>query len=377
MAARYQVRLKDQAGVQVAIITDWRRLEYTKRVNRVDTCKLTIDGEAPAVDLFVVDGQIEVWRRDDVASPVVANGIDYEGFHRLSQHMTDQSSLSTFLSASTGYDHLLTRRVIYYRPGDAEEAKTGPAETVMKEYVDENAGPGAVSPPRIGAGVFPGLSIEADLAAGAAWEGARSFRELLETLQGIADATDFDFGVVGIGPALFEFQARAIWGDDRTTAGLVPLTGLNGAGNAPVIFALGFGNMQSPDYSLNRINEVTAAIILGQGSEGNRTVEEQASAAVADSPWNRVESVQQANSETTVGGLDAVGDAILEKLQAKEEFTFEVVQIPGLLYGRDYYLGDLVTARYRNIERNKQIVEVTVVVEAGREDISVKVGDVA
>ncbi len=376
MAPRYQINLKDQAGAKVAVITDWRTLEYTTTVNGVAGLKLVIDGDLPLVDSFVLDGQLEVEREDTAATPALARYIDFEGFNRLSQRVTDESGLSTYLNGAVGYLHLLTRRVVYYRQDSPQENKTGVGETVMKEYVDENAGPGATAPPRIAAGVFTDLTIEADAARGSAWQGARSFRNLMETLQGIANATNIDFGIVGTGPATFEFQARPIWGVDRTVIGLVPATGLNGAGNAPVIFSLDYDNMQSPDYSLNRIGEANAIIVLGQGAEANRVVDERASTAVTDSPWNRVESVHNANEESATAGLDAAGDAILEKLQAKESFTFQVMQIPGLLYGRDYFLGDQVTARYQNIERNKQIEAVTVSVAEGREDISIRVADV-
>ncbi len=377
MAARYYIRLLDQDGVQVGVITDWRELKYTTKVNNVGSLKLTIDGDLPVVDLFVLDGQVEVRREDIAASPVITRYIDFEGFIRLFQRQTNTRGLATFMGGCVNYSHLLARRVIYYRQGDAQESKTGVGETVMKQYVNENAGPGAVSPPRVTAGVFTGLTIETDLALGGSWGGSRSFRNLQETLQGIANATNMDFGIVGIGPALFEFQARPIWGVDRTVTGLDPVSGLNAAGNAPVIFSLDYDNMQGPDYSLNRIGEVTAVIILGQGSEGDRIIEERTDAvAIAESPLNRVESVQNASEEAATAGLAAAGDAILEKLQAKESFDFDVMQIPGLLYGRDYFLGDLVTARYQGIERNKQIGSVTVTVAEGKEDISISVTDV-
>ena len=74
--------------------------------------------------------------------------------------------------------------------------------------------------------------------------------------------------------------------------------------------------------------------------------------------------------------LEDIGDAALDNLQARETFNFQTVQIPGLLYGRDYFTGDTVTARYLDIERNKQILGVSITVQEGREDIDVILGDV-
>jgi len=151
---------------------------------------------------------------------------------------------------------------------------------------------------------------------------------------------------------------------------------LNAAGNAPVIFSLDLGNMQTPSYSLIRGAAVTAAIVLGQGVEGSREVVQRTSAAINDSPLNRIESVGNANEEDTTAGLNSVGDAVLDKLQAKEDFDFQTLQIPGLLYGRDYFLGDQVTARYKTIERQKQIIGVTINVTEGVETIVIELGDI-
>ena len=376
MATRYQVRVLDQSGVQVALLTEWRSLEYTKRVNRVGTYNLTIDGDGDVVDEFVLDGQIEILRRDIAASPSFGWALDFEGLHRTTQRSTAQNGLSTFLSSGRGYNDLLARRAILHRASTAGADKSGAGETVMKAYVDENAGPGAIAP-RLFSAVTPGLTIQADGGAGTAWEGSKPFRPLLSTLREIADATTVDFQVVGNGAALFQFNAQARpLGTDRTNVGIDPATGLNAAGNAPVVFSLEFGNMQSPSYSLIRNPEITAAIVLGQGVEGSREVIQRTSPDATDSPLNRIESVRNANEEAATAGLNSVGDAILEKLQAREDFDFQTMQIPGLLYGRDYFLGDLVTARYKTIERQKQIIGVTVNVTEGTETITIEVGDV-
>jgi hypothetical protein len=379
MAPRYQVRLKNLAGVQVAILTDWYDLKFHRKVNGVDSCTLEIDGNIAVLDEFVLDGQIEVWRSDLAADPVIPIYLEYEGFHRTEVRRTALDGRATFSSIGMGYDHLLARRIILYATGSAQADKAAVGETVMKEFVDENAGPGATSPPRLlSAGVMAGLTIQADGAAGAVWTGARAYRILLDILVEVARDSDVDFGIIGTGPATFEFQAQASpWGDDRTTTGLDPATGLNGAGNPPVIFSLPQGNMEIPLYSNDRRDEVTSVIVLGQGQEADRLlVERTDAAAIAESTWNRIERPRQGNTEDAVAGLNSIGDEALESLQAKEVFRFNGLQIPATLYGRDYFLGDLVTARYNDIERNKKIVGVQISVQRGVERIILELSDV-
>ena len=377
MAARYQVRLKSQSGSVVAVLTNWRSLEYTLRVNATDSHVFTIDGESAVVPSFALDAQLEVWRRDIAAG--IPWYLDYEGFHRTPVDQTNEHGLSTFTSYGRGYDDLIRRREVAYPANSSQTEKTGAGETVIKSYVNENAGPGAVSPPRLlASGVTTGLAMQADGGAGTSWHGHKAYQNLLEAIQDVALVTQVDFKTVGMGPAAFEFQAKAKpWGADRSVVGLNTMTGLNAAGNPPVVFALGFDNMGIPVYSNNRSEEVNAVYVLGQGQEADRMVVLRTDpVAIADSPWNRCEVSRNANMDTDLAGLQSTGDAALEEFASRESFHFSVLQIPSLLYGRNYFIGDLVTARYKTIERNFQITEVRVSVATGREQIDIGVTNV-
>ncbi len=377
MSARYEVRVYDNLGALQAVVTEWRVLTYTNRVNNVGTYNLEMDGDSPFVDLFDLDGRVEIRRRDQDASPVIDWAVDFAGLHRTESRRITEAGLSVFNSMGGSYTHLLARRGIAFQKASSGADKSGKGETVMKDYVRENAGVGATVPPRLFDGVTPSFTVETDLARGSDWEGERSFRNLLEILREISKATAIDFEVVSTGAASYEFRARPFpIGQDRTVEGLDRVTGLNAAGNAPVVFSLDFGNMQSPEYSLNRMTEATAVLVLGQGIEGDRQVVQRTSAALTASPLNRFESFQDGSQDEATEALEDIGDAALEKLQARETFTFQTVQIPGLLYGRDYFVGDTVTARYRDIQRDKQILGVTIGVQEGREDIDVLLGDV-
>ncbi len=377
MAARYQVIVRNQAGAQVALLTTWYSLEYTVRLNDIGTYTLEIDGELSIVPEFVVDGQIEIRRRDIDAVPTIDWYTDFRGFQRTQARQTDADGRSRFASIGVDPKHLLARRVILFRAESAGADKTGPGETVMKDYVNENAGPGATAPPRLFAGAFPGLTIQASGGAGSTWEGAKPYRPLFRTVREIADATAVDFDLVFTDGATLEFRAEAEpLGLDRTTTGIDPTTGLNAAGNAPLIFSLDHGNMEVPALTNHRIDEVTAAIVIGQGAEGNRAVVERTSAATADSAFNRIESVRKATQDDATAALNAVGDAMLQELQARETFLFDALQIPSTLYGRDYFVGDLVTARYQAIERNLKITAATIKVQEGVETIAIEVSNV-
>lgn len=378
IAPRYRVDIKDQSGAKVAVLTDWSQLRIGRRLNGVDSHVLEFDGESALADLIGLDYQIEVWRRDQDA------GFDwyreYEGFHRTGVRQTTNEGESLYTSYGVGYNDLINRRIILYAAQSTGAKKSGVGETVIKAYVNENAGPGATFPPRLlASGVTQGLQMEADGGDGSAWEGSRAYQNLLAVVQEIGNATDVDFQVVGITDGIFEFQARAApWGEDRTNIGMSSLTGLNAVGNAPVIFSLEYGNMMIPVYSLNRSSEVTAAIVLGQGQEASRTIAERTNpTAMTESPWNRIEATRSGTTETTAAGLNAIGDEFLVANQARESFNYQVLQVPSTLYGKDYFLGDLVVARYKTIEVTKKIVGVDIVCsKATPEQIGVVLADV-
>ncbi|MCK9525676.1 MAG: hypothetical protein M0R49_07080 [Limnochordia bacterium] len=374
---RYRIDLRDQSGNIVAVLTDWTRLDIYKVVNGISTHILEIDGNSPNAEMFELDGQLEVWRRNINAG--IPWTLEYEGFHRSHERRTLEDGNSLYVSHGVGYNHLLTRRIVCYYSSSVYTDKSGPGESVMKAYVDENAGPSATNPPRLLlSGVMPGLSIESDGEAGTTWTGTRPFIKLLDICQEVANATGVDFGIVGKGKGLFEFQAKlSPWGNDRSTSGLNPATGLNSAGNAPVVFSLAHGNMAAPEYSLNRDGEVNAVISMGTGLSSERILALKTSAVpMAESPWNQCEAARGANNEYTTNQLEAGSDAFLAENQAKESFNFGVMQTPGCLYGREYFFGDLVTARYKSIESNKKIIGVRIAVEGGKEDISLELCDV-
>ena len=367
MAPIYHLRLKDQTGAVSAILTHWLSLTYTKRVNSVGSYTLMLDGDDSRVSLFALDAQIEVWRADPAQS--IAWYADSEFLHRSTTRERLVSGEHRFTSAGRGYNDLLGRRIIAAAAGSAGAEKAGVAETVAKEYVDEQAGPGA------GVRALYGFTVQADAAQGNSITFKRARRNLLEVLQEIALVGGGDFAVVGTGAAAFAFR----WydgqlGTDRTVG--------NSGGNPSVIFAVEFGNMGQPRYALSRLDEVNAVYVGGQGEGATRTVNERTdAAAIAASPWNRREAFRDARNESAAAGLNARGDEELESAQAKESFSFEVLQVPSCLYGKHYFLGDLVTGRFGTVQVDKKVLQVTVNVAAqgqgGQiENISVELADV-
>jgi len=377
LVARYQVRLKDNTGSVAAIWDDWRSLQYQRKVNAGGFITLILDGNDPRAMLLETDGQIEVLR----AIPGLKDWYtDLDGIVEDFDDSTFENGNRQLTIVGSGLNSLLGRRDIAYRSDSAQAAKTGVAETVMKEYVNENVGPGATSPPRLlASGVMAGFAVEADAAGGNAWTGNRSSRGLLEVCQEISNVGGVDFGVARTGAGAYEFRVYAgQLGEDRTTAGLDYSTGLNAAGNPPVVFSLELGNIASCTYSIKRRGAANAVYCFGQGQGAARDVAvAQDLGDIASSPIARREMARNGSSQDNAADLQQLAGEYLTQFAPSESFDFVPRFNEATLYGLHFELGDRITAQYRGLSFNKRITGVTISVgEKGESPPQLEMADI-
>ena len=367
MAVDYVVWLKNTTGDRIAIVDDWRSLSFYHEVNSIGSVAFTVGAEAHFVDLIKPDSIIEIYRRDVIYD--VDWYVEWEGVVRNYGWTLDAKGDEVFYIEGFKYMEFLARRTLGWYKGTTQAAKADIAETVIKEYVNENLGPGAtVGAGRLLGGVMSGLTIQADTSRGDAWEGDRAYKNLLVILQEISAMTDIYFDIIGTGKVgaiqTFEFRVYEDFrGEDRSTISLNPATGLNGNGNAPVIFSPQFGNMRNVKYELNHTAEVTSILMLGRGEGSDRfTVEVVDATAAAKTPWNHREISRSQNQEEDITALQDAGEAELANRSMKPLFTFDAIRAAGSVYRRDYWFGDLVTGRYRENEYNLMVNSVKITV---------------
>lgn len=372
MASEYLVNLYDTAGTKVAIFDSWVSLNFSHSLNRFSTHQLILNGSDARISLFTKDSILEVMRRNTEL------GIDwyaeYTGFHRTPQRQITETGKRLFTSYGRGLLDLLNRRNILYYAASIGASKAGAAEDVIKAYVGENAGSAASSPTRLRPGTISGLSVAASAGLGISWTGARAHRNLLDVITEIAQMAGLVFDIIRTGLATFEF--RVTIARDRTNAWLDPLTGLNIASNVPVIFAPELANMATPSFTNSATEEITTIITLGQGQEDDREFNISQSIHAFDSPWNDIEDVRDARQESTLAGLISQGEEALQTSQARENFNCNIIQTAATAYGRDYFLSDLIVAKFEELELQKQIVQISISIADGEEKIGIELGDI-
>lgn len=364
----WQAWIRNQAGERTANFTFEQQgsmgFDYTRRVNspgaygwrflQKATESLAAFQER-VTDHFVLDAQVEFswrWQEEDIDWHT-----DGAFFHRTDVWRYNAAGALVFESGGRGYLDLINRPIIDEFAGSAGAIKEGPAETVMKEYVNEQAGPGA------GARAKPGLTIQADGGGGNVVRFSSPHRNLLAIIQEIAKIGGGDFDVVGTGTAAWEFRwYEGQRGADRSST---------------VLFNVARGNMEQPELRQSRHNEATVIVVGGQGEGADREIVRVSDAVrVAASPWNRIEEWRDARQEPNTDGLEDLGAERLEERKPKDTLTFKPLQVPGTLLDKHYFFGDLVSAEMLDVAAVKKVKAYTYAWSAQRQDLGIELEDV-
>lgn len=369
MSTAYALRVYNPAGTLQAIVTDFLNLQYRRAVNEPGMLSFAVTDSYELVGSMNRDWQVEVWR-SRTTDPDENNAIpayrDFDGLIRIEERRADSNGQTLVTWTAPGAVDILRRPIIAY-PADTSNRSaflSTAAESIAKTLVTYNATTAGTtgdgrdrSVPTVGTYV----TVEADGANGPNLDVFCARRNLLDMLQEIATVGDGDFDLVKTAARSWQFR----WydgqlGTDRSTS---------------VVFALQYGNMASPVLRRDWLTEATIAIVAGQGTNDDRVVVVRTGTNY-DASVGNTEIMVDARDVSTAGGLNGRGDARLEQLRAKDNLQFDVIQTPGSLYGRDYFLGDLVTGFYQGITATKQIRAVTVTLApSGDESIAVELTD--
>jgi hypothetical protein len=378
IASRFYVSLLDTTGTVVAVFDSWLSLEYGKEINGVGYYAVTFaDTNDPRFDLFKLDYIVEIYR--SIPGSGVDWHLDFIGFHRKPNRKITKEGVATFVSTGPGNNSFLDRKSIGYQAGTIQADKSDAAETVMKEYVDENIGNLAtIANGRKANGTMTGVSVDIDSGNGALWEGKRAYAKLLDTLQDIANYAQIDFNMEYNGPAKFLFKTYiSQLGVDRTTTGLNTTTGKNASGNAPVILSPERGNVQEYEYYEDRLGEKNVIIVLGKGDGATRDVNVVLDpVSTVESPWNAIETVVNATNQDYQYQRIIVGYENLVAMAKIENLTFKPLQQERCLYGLHYFMGDRLTIQHFTLSRNKRLVAVRHTIANSQEAIETAFADV-
>lgn len=313
--SNYALYVRDADRRTMAEVDHFTRLDLELRFNEVGTWAIDVPpgGDAarrlaPGAGLIVVrDGETLL------SGPVRAQRRSW----------SDERSLATFSGPDDAV--YLRDRLAYPVPSGppyaAAEAdvRTGVASTVMRAYVDANAGPGANPERRV-----RGLALGTDPLIGTSGTWRARFVGLLELLQSIAVAAgDLGFRVVQAGTDL-EFQVYQPVDRTRTA-----------------IFSPKLGTLRAFEYAVEppELNYV----IVGGGGEGTARLFVERGDPDSIVEWDRIESFRDRRDTTASDELSLTADEELTERAVKTSLSVTPLDTDGLAFGTGYGLGDRVT----------------------------------
>lgn len=360
MSAEYEIWLLNPTdGTPLATLAEFGSLDYTKIQNGTGAFSLLLPVSLD-FSLIQEDTRIAVFRKPDGG----IKSLDFCGLVRYIERSTRGHSQYRTV-AGPDLNDLLATRIIAYAATTAYADKTGHADDVMKAYVRENMGALVVDTWRDLSDY--GFTVAVDTALGTTLSKSAPWRNLLETCKEIADAshsteaTSVYFGIVPLDTGWdCEFRTSIQqWGQDRRNQ---------------VIFGLEWGNITDITRNINYRDEKTFAYAGGPGEGTARTIKWAVdSARCFKSPFNRREVFADARNGDSDASIEAEALAAVKDGCPKTLFSGSIVNVGNYVYGRDYGLGDYVTAVFEKEVIDCRIESVHITAQGAKETVDIQV----
>lgn len=321
-------------------VDDFNVLELIPRFNDIGRFMIDLPMGGTAATELVKDHAGIIIEKNDVAI--------FSGDVQIRERMWDSGQDVVILAGSDDTQWLDRRLALPSAPpytASAYDIRTDVAETVLKEYVDNNAGPSAAGYRQV-----PGLTIEADAATGSTVTGKARFDSLLLLCQELALAGgDLGFKIIQSGSGL-EFQVF-VPTDKTTTA----------------VFSKERGNLLAFHYRQETAK--TNYVVAGGGGEGvARTFRERGySASIVQ--WGRTETFKdQRHTTNNIELRQAVGEELFRGRQ-QTSLSITPEDTDALAYPTDYNLGDKVTVMVDGTAVQDVIREVKITLTRDQDEV--------
>lgn len=376
MSARHRIVIRTHDGELLSVLTNIVRWELVRAANEIGWWTMTLDADF-SPEFLRIDNIIEFWRQPAGSVETLLGA----GFLRYFEWDTNQEDRTMLNIGGPDLVELLNRRTIQNYAETEYSEKTGYADDVMKEIIDEQYlnttnRYGDIYYSRSSAIPASNFSIAPDTSEG--YENASiqaGWRKVLPILQDIAMASwnrdiRLYFDIEYVGPAQLMFQTWAdVRGVDRTI----------GSNIAPVVFSMESGNLSNPILRFDYAEEVNYCTGGGQGQGEAREIDPENDEPRSQlSLWNRRESFKDAREcPADEDPTYCIANKAFDEMQNGRpivKFEGELLDTPTTRFGVDWFYGDKVTIQYRGYEFDGTVDYFTVNFEDdGTETISARV----
>jgi hypothetical protein len=309
----YNIYIRDSNFRRIGEITDYTKLDIIPRFNAVGTFALDIPTDSPAAKELIKPKYGIIVKKD--GQTIFSGTVT-------SRHRTFNTSGDTMTLSGKDDNAFLAGRLAYPVPGGDfsladSDVRTGKAETIMKQYVDYNCGPSALSERRI-------ITLAPDTGIGNVVTGRARYDNLLDLLTSLA----ISGGGLGF---------RVVQADDMLQFQVYQPTNKTRS----VFFSPLLGNLIAFEY--DNTNPEANYTIVGGGGVGKARIIRYVGDSDSIAKYGRFESFVDQRDTTDNTELT---QSMFEELANKAEqytFNFTPIDTPQLAFSRDYGLGDTVS----------------------------------
>lgn len=325
-----RVYVRNSTLQRIGQVADYTNLTVISRHNAVGAITMEISADSSSAPLLVEGNGLII--KTPTGHTVMSGPIRTPDWSR-SESDAGGGKLTV---GAVSDDEILARYACWPSPTAAIGSQTASvykidvpaAETGMRNLVNLNAGPGALASRR-----NPLLTLATNGVHGPALvREVNQFDNLLVVLQDIANSAGLGFRVVQVGPSL-QFQ-------------VFEPADLSGTAR----FSFGLGNLTDASYSTTPPTCTRAIVVAGGGTSPRvcKTYDRADPlfpALVIEQFVDRT-SVDTASVDLTAQ-MDQAGEEALANGTGQGSLSISPIDLPMLRYGRDYNVGDTVSAQLR------------------------------
>jgi hypothetical protein len=313
------IYVRDPALNRIGQLDDFARLHVDPKFNDVGSWELELDRRVPlAAELA----------RPGYGLQVIYNGNTLTSGPTVARRLERQNGTSKLAIRGVDDNVWLARRFAHMQPAslappystNEHDVRTGRCSTVLRQYADVNAGPGAIVPRRV-----PGLVIGTDPLVGTnPVTGRARLQVLIEFMRELAaGGGGLGFRVVQVGLTL-EFQVYLPV--DRSQS---------------VKFSEALQNIG--DYTFESSAPEANWIICAGGGEGTARTFVEGGDGLSQADWGRIELMRDRRDTTVTAEMQQTITEELAEKAAPVSLTISPFDTTQQRYGEHYGLGDRVT----------------------------------
>ncbi|MFC6038434.1 siphovirus ReqiPepy6 Gp37-like family protein [Paenisporosarcina macmurdoensis] len=278
---------------------------------------------------------------------IVSVGSNKTGIIAHIEEMTSENGKGDDQLIVRGYDlkGILAKRFTIPPDGQAYDGQTADAETLMKQFVNNNAV--LTTSERI----ISDLTVAPNLNRGSSFFYQTRFKNLKDELEKLSITSGLGWEV--------QFDGSSYLFDVSEGRNLTSTQNIH----PPVIFSVEFDNVRSQKVIESSLDYKNVAIVAGQGEGAAREIAFIGTA----SGLARNEIFIDARDIAEDGNLQDRGQQKLDEYAKVESFETSVLPYGPFEYGRDWQLGDIVTVQNAKKTKTAQL-RVTEIVEIIEKD---------